>query len=135
MPSPSPSSDTDETAMPDFDFSLVECFLYAFHQLARQCPDFLTHDPLVLKDFRARLLYLARGVQSCVQALKKPDTELPEKHRNSYPKLFSNLNVLIKDLFYQPPMYKCKVALSFLSAETSPKVRTIIMNMSFKFVV
>lgn len=127
---PSPSPDTDDTTMPNFDFSLVECFLYAFHQLARQCPDFLTHDPLVLKDFRARLLYLARGVQSCLQALKKPGAEQSDQHRISYPKLFSNLNVLIKDLFYQPPMYKCKVTLSFLAAETTPNVRAIINNVN-----
>nr|CAH7723115.1 unnamed protein product [Callosobruchus chinensis] len=32
--------------------SYIECLLYAFHRLARQCPDFLTADPAVLKDFR-----------------------------------------------------------------------------------
>lgn len=123
---PSPPPDTDDTAMPFFDFSVVECLLYAFHQLARQCPDFLTHDPLVLKDFRARLMYFTRGVQGCTKALSnKPEKDLPEEERKKvkvYPKMFSNINTLIKDLFYQPPMYKCKVTLSFLSEDLGSKV-------------
>nr|CAI5839446.1 unnamed protein product [Callosobruchus analis] len=62
---PLPPEDADLEKMPNLDFTSVECLLYAFHRLARQCPDFLTADPAVLKDFRSRLTYFSRGVGGC----------------------------------------------------------------------
>lgn len=122
---PPPPEDADMRTMPYLEFSSVECLLYAFHRLARQCPDFLTHDQQVLKDFRARLMYFSRGVQGCNKALNnftvndKTLSEEDMKKKQISPKLFSNINSLIKDLFYTPPVYKCNVTLSFKSEESS----------------
>lgn len=117
---PPPPEDKSMTSMPTLDFSAVECLLFTFHRLAKQCPDFLTHDPEVLKDFRARLMYFSRGIQGCQKALlntdkdKKLEPEDLEKQKMA-PTLLSNISALIKDLFYQPPMYKCNITLSFKS--------------------
>lgn len=126
---PPPPEDTDVISMPLLDFSVVECLLYSFHRLARQCPDFLTHDPQVLKDFRARLTYFSRGAQGCIKALDnidikdKTQTEEDIRKKKIAPKLLSNINTLIKDLFYQPPKYQCTVMLSFKLEETALKKR------------
>lgn len=115
---PYPPEDTSSTKMPEFNFSVVESLLFTFHRLARQSPDFLTCDQSVLKDFRSRLMYFSRGVQGCLKVLNLTDKEKifsPEekKVREMSPKLLNNINTLIKDLFYQPPIYKCNVSLSF----------------------
>lgn len=62
---PAPPADIDLTDGPSILFSHVECLLYAIHALGKQCPEYLTFpdDPNKLKDFRARLQYLARGTQ------------------------------------------------------------------------
>lgn len=122
---PPPPEDVDVNKLPNFEFSIVECLLYAFHRLARQCPDFLTHDPLVLKDFRARLMYFSRGVQGCNKALNnkslhKIDTPSALKAKIA-PALLANINTLIKDLFYLPPMYKANVMLSFNKTDVTGK--------------
>nr|CAH7727953.1 unnamed protein product [Callosobruchus chinensis] len=57
--------------MPNLNFGAVECLLYAFHRLARQCPDFLTKDPYVLNDFRSRLAYFSRGLAECKRSFEK----------------------------------------------------------------
>jgi len=53
----SDSSSTD-TASPKLQFSYVECLMFAFHQVARRYPQFLTAEDnaATLKDFRMRLL-------------------------------------------------------------------------------
>lgn len=130
---PPPPEDADIRTMPYLDFSSVECLLYAFHRLARQCPDFLTHDPIVLKDFRARLMYFSRGVQGCSKAINNFDVKdktlsmEDKKKMEMSPKLFSNINSLIKDLFFTPPMYKCNVVLSFKKEEGATKVCLIFL--------
>lgn len=50
-------SSTSDTASPKLQFSYVECLMYAFHQVARHCPQFLTAEDHAdrLKDFRMRL--------------------------------------------------------------------------------
>lgn len=124
---PPPPEDTSIITMPLLDFTVVECLLYAFHKLARQCPDFLVHDPQALKDFRARLVYFSRGAQGCSKALSNLDikdkslTDEDIKKKKIAPKILSNINVLIKDLFYQPPKYQCIVPLSFKSEEAALK--------------
>lgn len=124
---PPPPEDTDVVTMPLLDFTVVECLLYAFHRLARQCPLFLTHDAQSLKDFRARLTYFSRGAQGCSKALNNltiKDKDLTEeelKKKKLSPKLLSNINTLIRDLFYQPPKYQCNVTLSFKLEEATLK--------------
>jgi len=55
MPLP-PDSDSEKGNQeePRLEFSYVECLMYAFHRLGRQCPDFLTKDAERMKDFRFR---------------------------------------------------------------------------------
>ena len=128
---PRPPADGDESSVPNFKFSFVESLLYGFHKLARQCPDFLTHDPQVLKDFRTRLMYLARGVQTYLKALNSHDKDACHPKDAEViqvsPKLLNNINTLIKDLFYQPPIYKCNVELSFKTKNTY-SVKVIVLS-------
>lgn len=111
------------TEFPAQDYTVVECLMYTFHKLARQCPEFLTSNADVLKDFRIRLQYFSRGVQGCIKTLKeggdmKKDDDKTKK--NAY-KITTNINTLIKDLFYSPPSYKSVITLSWKLEET-PKV-------------
>lgn len=125
---PPPPEDSSDIKMPTLDFTVVECLLYAFHRLARQCPDFLTHNPQALKDFRARLTYFSRGAQGCSKAINNLEiknknlTEEDERKQKVAPKLLSNINALIRDLFYQPPKYQCNIVLSFKTEEAILKV-------------
>lgn len=68
MPLPQLSEDSDvvsATTTPSFQFSHAECLLYALHTLGKKHTENLSFvsDPEKLKDFRARLQYLARGTQ------------------------------------------------------------------------
>lgn len=62
---PLPPAELSETDTPSILFSHVECLLYAIHALGKQCPEYLafSQDQDQLKDFRARLQYLARNTQ------------------------------------------------------------------------
>lgn len=53
MPLP-PDGDADEKIEPRLDFSHVECLIYSYHRLGRQCPEALSKDADKLKDFRLR---------------------------------------------------------------------------------
>lgn len=62
---PAPPPDLEEIQSSSILFSHVECLLYAIHTIGKQCPDFegFKKDSDKLKDFRARLQYLARRTQ------------------------------------------------------------------------
>ncbi|BFZ05160.1 hypothetical protein BsWGS_08198 [Bradybaena similaris] len=124
MPLP-PSDDKEDltTEEPKLSFSQVECLMFAFHQLARKCPGFLTDDANAerLKDFRTRLQYIARGSQNCIKRLKEAlqgktgealRTE-ENKKRIVALKLFTNITLLVKDLMHNPPAYKAAITLSW----------------------
>lgn len=129
----SDSSSTD-TASPKLQFSYVECLMFAFHQVARRYPQFLTAEDnaATLKDFRMRLQYFARGVQAYIKqlrlalqdktgdALKTEDNKI----KTLALKTTSNINTLIKDLFYNPPAYKATVTLSWKTEATAQKPTT-----------
>jgi len=100
--------------------------------LGKQCPEYLTFpdDPTKLKDFRARLQYLARGTQGYVKKLQEdiksnkssdPKTE-EEKLKIMGLKTTSNIQMLIRDLFHSPPSFKSVVRLSWVV----PKARNTI---------
>ncbi|KAH3883153.1 hypothetical protein DPMN_007103 [Dreissena polymorpha] len=100
--------------------------MYTFHQLGRKCPEFLTAEEAAerLKDFRLRLQYFARGVQIYIKQLRQDlqgktgdilKTE-ESKLKVCALKVTSNINSLIKDLFHNPPSYKCMVTLSWKPA-------------------
>lgn len=111
---------------PKLEFSYVECLMYAFHQLGKKHPEFLTAEEHAdkLKDFKLRLQYFARGSQGYVKKLreallgKKGDALKSEENKIKVValKTTSNINTLIRDLFHNPPSYKSVVSLSWKSA-------------------
>ncbi|XP_023013648.1 apoptosis inhibitor cassowary [Leptinotarsa decemlineata] len=120
---PLPPEDCDIDKMPNLDFTSVECLLYSFHRIARQCPDFLTSDPMVLKDFRSRLNYFSRGVGGCKKSLEKIQIKNKDDEKIKIaPAVLDNITTLIKDLFYTTPVYKCNIHLSFKSLEKKIKL-------------
>ncbi|KAK6626015.1 hypothetical protein RUM43_006319 [Polyplax serrata] len=119
MPLP-PNDGTELTMEPRLEFSHVECLMYAFHKLVRECPEFLS-DVDRLKDFKLRLQYFARGIQGYIKKLRETlsgkTTEELKSEDNRLKvvalKTTSNINVLIKDLFHSPPSFKSVISLSW----------------------
>ncbi|KAJ9601059.1 hypothetical protein L9F63_000794 [Diploptera punctata] len=130
MPLP-PDSESDKSNQeePRLEFSYVECLMYAFHRLGRQCPDYLSKDTDRLKDFRFRLQYFARGIQGYIkklrEALQGKTAEELKTEENKIKvvalKTTSNINTLIKDLFHSPPSYKSIISLSWKPTAGSKK--------------
>uniref|UniRef100_A0AAY4AYF5 Apoptosis inhibitor 5 n=1 Tax=Denticeps clupeoides TaxID=299321 RepID=A0AAY4AYF5_9TELE len=108
---------------PKLQFSYVECLLFSFHQLGKKLPDFLIDkiNTERLKDFKIRLQYFARGLQVYIRQLrvalqgKTGDTLKTDENKLKVValKITNNINVLIKDLFHNPPSYKSTVTLSW----------------------
>ena len=74
MPKPTEETENQETDQQEakFNFSYVECLMYAFHILARYNQDFLSSEKNKerLKDFRLRLQYFAKGTQNYIKELR-----------------------------------------------------------------
>ncbi|XP_012697981.1 apoptosis inhibitor 5 [Clupea harengus] len=126
MPLPPEEGENGENAAneePKLQFSYVECLLFSFHQLGKKMPDFLIDkiDADKLKDFKIRLQYFARGLQVYIRqlrvALQGKTGEALKTDENKIKvvalKITNNINVLIKDLFHNPPSYKSTVSLSW----------------------
>ncbi|XP_041652575.1 apoptosis inhibitor 5 [Cheilinus undulatus] len=117
---------------PKLQFSYVECLLFAFHQLGKKLPDFLIDkvDAERLKDFKIRLQYFARGLQVYIRQLrvalqgKTGDALKTEENKIKVValKITNNINVLIKDLFHNPPSFKSTVTLSWKPVQKSEAV-------------
>ncbi|KAH8409316.1 hypothetical protein KR222_000192 [Zaprionus bogoriensis] len=124
MPLPKLSDEDVADTPPSFQFSHAECLLYSLHTLGKKHPGNLTfvEDADKLKDFRARLQYLARGTQGYIkkleEALKGKSAEELKTEENQLKqtalKTTSNINVLIRDLFHSPPIFKHEVVLSWI---------------------
>ncbi|XP_056596204.1 apoptosis inhibitor 5 isoform X1 [Triplophysa dalaica] len=125
MPLP-PEEENGENAAneePKLQFSYVECLLFSFHQLGKKLPDFLIDKISAekLKDFKIRLQYFARGLQVYIRQLrvalqgKTGDALKTDENKMKVValKITNNINVLIKDLFHNPPSYKSTVTLSW----------------------
>ncbi|GAB6021251.1 Apoptosis inhibitor 5 [Chamberlinius hualienensis] len=139
MPLP-PTEENAENSVPQdipkLEFSYVECLMYAFHQLGRNHPDFLTNDlnADVAKDFYLRLHYFARGLQEYIKKLrdalnvKKVGGLNSEEHKLKVAALrtTTNINVLIKDLCHSPPSYKTKIILSWKPPQTNSNQKPTI---------
>lgn len=139
MPLP-PSLDENgqqsSTEDPKLQFSLVECLMYAFHQLGRNKQDFLTSTDSAdrLKDFRLRLQYFARGTKVYINEIQaslagKTPKELQNETENQIKlialKTCNNVNTLIKDLFHNPPSYKSSVNLSWKKVPSKAKAASV----------
>lgn len=126
------SENSDSAEGPQLQFSYVECLMYTFHQLAQRHPEFLTaEDEIVaerLKDFRLRLQYFARGVQLYKRQLRlalqgKSGDELKtdeNKLKVVALRITSNIDILTKDLFHNPPSYKSSIILSWRPVNRQP---------------
>merc|ERR1712156_444096 len=114
---PQAATDTND----DFEFTKLECLIFAFHTVASQAPTFLTENPELLKDFKTRLQYFALAIQGYIRKLdefikNKSKVELSKEenqvrvvaHRSA-----KNISTIIKDLFKIPPSYKSKVIVSW----------------------
>lgn len=116
---------SDQNSEPKLQFSYVECLIFAFHQLAKKNPEFLTDTTAAerLRDFRLRLQYFAQGCQVYIKQLKlslqgKTGPALQEEENKIKVvalRTTSNINSLIKDLFHNPPSFKSSVTLSWKS--------------------
>ncbi|KAG7473854.1 hypothetical protein MATL_G00100080 [Megalops atlanticus] len=126
MPLPPENAENGENASneePKLQFSYVECLLFSFHQLGKKMPDFLIDriNAERLKDFKIRLQYFARGLQVYIRQLrvalqgKTGDALKTEENKIKVValKITNNINVLIKDLFHNPPSYKSTITLSW----------------------
>uniref|UniRef100_A0A671XZR0 Apoptosis inhibitor 5 n=1 Tax=Sparus aurata TaxID=8175 RepID=A0A671XZR0_SPAAU len=99
---------------PKLQFSYVECLLFSFHQL----------------DFKIRLQYFARGLQVYIRQLrvalqgKTGDALKTEENKIKVValKITNNINVLIKDLFHNPPSFKSTVTLSWKPVQKTEAV-------------
>lgn len=120
---PLESEGTTNDVTPDFQFSFIECLMYALHQLSRKYPDFLIAEENEerVKDFRLRLRYLYRGASSYTTQLKstlngKPDVDQQDEQKKTrliaY-KICSNVQVMIRDLCRSPPSFKSNIILSW----------------------
>ncbi|XP_069019063.1 apoptosis inhibitor 5 isoform X1 [Embiotoca jacksoni] len=117
---------------PKLQFSYVECLLFSFHQLGKKLPDFLLDkvDAERLKDFKIRLQYFARGLQVYIRQLrvalqgKTGDALKTDENKIKVValKITNNINVLIKDLFHNPPSYKSTVTLSWKPVQKTEAV-------------
>jgi hypothetical protein len=102
-------------------FSRVECLLYTLQQLTKYHTEFFS-DAEVLKDFRQRLQYFARGSQAYQKVLreaiagKKGDELKSEENKVKLIalKTTANINTIIKDFFHTPPAAKSSISLSWL---------------------
>lgn len=119
---PSPEVvDSGEISDAKFEFTKVECLLFAFHTIARQDQKFLNENPEVFKEFKSRLQFFALAIQGYIRKLKefvagKSKSELASEENQL--KLIAlrsvnNINALIKDLFHIPPSFKTKIVLSW----------------------
>ena len=135
---PLPPADVVEAAEaaadPEFEFTKVECLLLAFHTVGKQAPEYLTENPEILKDFRIRLQYFARGVQGYIRKLKEflanksKSERLKEENKIKSVALKCTLNnqTLIKDLFHTPPSYKAKIIVSWKDDVQEKKVTELL---------
>ncbi|XP_008309710.1 apoptosis inhibitor 5 [Cynoglossus semilaevis] len=135
MPLPPEEAENGENSSseePKLQFSYVECLLYSFHQLGKKLPDFLVDkvDAERLKDFKIRLQYFARGLQVYIRQLrvalqgKTGDALKTEENKIKVValKITNNINVLIKDLFHNPPSFKSTVTLSWKPVQKTEAV-------------
>jgi len=129
LPLPPPVSEDGSVLheVSTLEFTKVECLMFAFHTVGRQAETFLKSDEERLKDFRSRLQYLARGVQGYIKKLKEflakpPAGTKPEDLNIKKIALRTNENIqlMIKDLFHSPPIYKASISLSFKPREQKP---------------
>lgn len=111
---------SDPSHEQSLEFTHIESLLYAFHQVSKHAPDFITSDAERLKDLKIRLQYLARCVQTWQKKLRG------SMNGSSSPQLkimalktTANITAMVRDLFHSPPSFKSgsSLALSWKPAK------------------
>lgn len=92
-----PTPPEEDELNPKFEFSLIEPLLFTFHKLGGFYPEFLNEQPDRLKEFRARLQYLARGTQTYMKLLREDldGKRGPELRNDETMKKVRNLRITI----------------------------------------
>lgn len=123
----------------EFEFTKLECLLFAFHTLGQQAPHFLVDNPTLMKEFKTRLQYFALAIQGYIRKLDefiKGKSKMELSSEENQLKLVAqrsakNISAVIKDLFHSPPSYKTKIIVSWRplndkialsAAKTTPSV-------------
>jgi len=130
------SAPADQPAESDseVEFTKVESLLFAFHTVA-QMSTFLTDNPELFKQFKARLQSFALGIQGYMRELRSRLTGLKgaqlttgeNKKKAVALKSATNINSLIKDLLHPTPTFKTKIGLSWKPIQDlkAPKRKSI----------
>jgi len=114
------SADQPQESDPGVEFTKVESLLFAFHTVV-QMSTFLTENPELFKQFKARLQTFALGIQGYMRELRVKLTGLKtaeltsgdNKKKAMALKAATNINNLIKDLLHPTPTFKTKIGLSW----------------------
>jgi len=122
---------SDSIVPPEFEFTKVECLLFAFHTVSKQSTAFLAENPERLKEFRSRLQYFARSVQGYIKKLREFLANTPKMTSSASEDIHVkstalrctlNIQVLIRDLFHSPPSYKAKIVVSWTKQKSEYRV-------------
>lgn len=104
---PLPLEVPDPSHEESLQFTHIESLLFAFHQISKLIPDFITSDAERLKDLKIRLQYLARCVQTWQKKLRGTmnGSSSPELKVMAL-KTTANITAMVRDLFHSPPSFK-----------------------------
>jgi len=130
MPSP-PNKEglSEEQEEPSLLLTHVECLMYTFHSLGKCNPEFMSKlNEDIMKEFKLKLQYLARGIQNYIKKLKeslsasKTHERAKEDHKLKFValKTTTNINTLIRDLFHLKPSFKSTINLSWKPVVSKP---------------
>lgn len=110
---PLPLEVPDPSHEESLQFTHIESLLFAFHQVSKLVPDFITSDAERLKDLKIRLQYLARCVQTWQKKLRGTvnGSSSPELKMMAL-KTTANITAMVRDLFHSPPSFKSGSGLS-----------------------
>lgn len=123
LPPPIDAENGAKVDEPNLQFTHIECLMYIFIQLLKLNTEFLTaaDNSERLKDLKARLQFLARGVQNGIKTFreslvsnKTKEVKAEETKLKAIAlRTMNNINSLIKDLFRSPPAFKTAITLSW----------------------
>lgn len=135
-----PENTTEAEAEANFEFTKLECLLFAFHTVASQATEFLAENPDTLKNFKTRLQYFALAIQGYIRKLdefikSKTKAELSKEenqvrvvaHRSA-----NNISRIIKDLFHTPPSYKAQIIVSWRPPNDKVAKAAVVVSSSAK---
>ncbi|XP_035230050.1 apoptosis inhibitor 5-like [Stegodyphus dumicola] len=123
LPPPTDAENGSKIEEPNLQFTHIECLMFTFTQLLKHNAEFLSasENSSRLKDLKARLQFLARGVQNGIKTFKESlvsnktkETKVDETKLKAIAlRTMNNINSLIKDLFRSPPTFKTIITLSW----------------------